>query len=127
MTEILCWLVGLVVGGVFVGVIKRPRVVPARLDLEPPAPAKTIAEARAALDQFRDRYPSLELKDIGWDLIEITTAAGRADAQLKQAEAKPGNVKEEREALAAVNRLRSKVDMLNRRVAQLRDGSWPDD
>ena len=66
-------------------------------------------------------------KDIGWDLIRLAEDANRADIQLKQAEAKPGNAKEEREALAAVDRLRSRVDMFNRRVAQLRDGSWPDE
>lgn len=127
MTEILCWLVGVVVGGLFVGVVQSRRVIPANLDLEPPMPAKNIAEARAALDQFRERYPAQELKDIGWDLIRLAEDANRADIQLKQAEAKPGNAKEEREALAAVDRLRAKVDMFNRRVAQLRDGSWPDD
>lgn len=127
MIEVLCWLVGLVVGGLFVGVVQSRRVIPANLDLEQPMSARNIAEARQALDQFRDKYPGHELKELGWDLLNIVTDAGRADAQLKHAEAAPNNEKEVREALAAVDRLRAKVDMFNRRVAQLRDGSWPDD
>ena len=127
MTEVLCWLVGLVIGGLFVGVVQSRRIVPANLDLEPPMPANNIAEARAALDQFRDKYPGHELKELGWDLINITSDAGRAEAQLAQAEAAPTDEKQVREGLAAVERLRAKVDTFNKRVAQLRDGSWPND
>jgi hypothetical protein len=127
MTEVICWLVGVIVGAIFGAVIQSRRVIPANIDLEPPMPASTLTEARQALDQFRDKYPGAELKELGWDLINIVTDANRADIQLQQAEAAPGNAKEVREALAAVERLRTKVDTFNRRVAQMRTGSWPDD
>ena len=127
MIEVICWLVGVIVGALFGVVIQSRRVIPANLDVEPPMPASTLTEARQALDSFRDRYPGHELKELGWDLINIVTDAGRADVQLKQAEVAPGTAKEVAQALAAVDRLRAKVDTLNKRVAQLRTGSWPDE
>ena len=107
----------------------RPRtvVVPAELDVETPDMAETVEQARAALTRFTDRHDLRELKDIGWDVIGIVEAARRAEIQIGQAEAAPAREKERREALAAFNRLRDRVRQLNKRIAQFRDGSWPDE
>lgn len=114
--------------GVVMGLMVRGRrIVPAEIDIEAPDMARNIAEARDVLTRFTDRHDPRELKDIGWDLINIVEAVGRADHQLKQAEAKPGNEKEVREALAAVRRLRERVEQTNKRIAQMRSGSWPND
>lgn len=105
----------------------RPaRIVPAQVDIEAPDMARNIAEARDALTRFVDRHDLRELKDIGWDLLSIVESAHRADVQLRQAEAAPAREKETREALAAFERLRERVSQCNKRIAQWRDGSWPE-
>lgn len=108
-------------------VARSDRVVPAAIDVEEPDMADTVEQARAALTRFTDRHDMRELKDIGWDILDIVTAAKRADAQISQSEAAPTREKERREAMAAFNRLREKVQQLNKRIAQFRDGSWPGD
>lgn len=118
---------GAAIGYALARLAHRPRIVPAEIDIEAPDMARNIAEARDALTRFTDRHDPRELKDIGWDLINIVEAVGRADHQLKQAEAMPGSEKEVREALAAVNRLRERVQQTNKRIAQMRSGSWPDE
>jgi hypothetical protein len=125
MTEVICWLVGIIIGGVFGAAIQSRRVVPADHDVEGLTMAETVADARAKLDEWLSRHDMRELKEIGWDLINIATDAGRASAQIAQAEAKPGNAKEEREALAAYRRLVAKCEAATLRTAQYRSKSWP--
>jgi hypothetical protein len=126
MSAVAAWILGLIFGALAGVVVQSRRIVPANIDIEAPMPSETIAEARQALEQFRDQYPPGELKELGWDLINIAADTNRADIQLKQAEAAPGNAKEVAQGLASVHRLRAKTDMFNRRVAQLRTGSWPE-
>lgn len=114
-------------GVAIVMLVRRRYIVPAEIDLEAPDMAKNIAEARDALNRFVERHDPRELKDIGWDLINIVESARRAEVQIRQAETLPTDQKEVAEALAAFGRLRDRVMQANRRIAQVRSGSWPAD
>ena len=105
----------------------RPRVVMCSArDLEPPPSVATVAEARDALRQFAELYERREIFDIGWDYVRLAEAMSRAEVQIAQAEKHPGDKREVAEAVGNVNRLRGRVEALNRRVAQLHTGEWPD-
>jgi hypothetical protein len=82
-----------------------------------------IAETLA---RWQARYPSKSLRDIGWALMDVATAADRAALQASQAVAKPNHAREAAEAVRAYERLRECVTRFNCELAQFRDGRWPD-
>jgi hypothetical protein len=89
--------------------------------------AETIPEARAKLDAWLARHDMRELQEIGWDIINVATDARRTDLQIKQAEARPNDATEVRQALTALSRLVGRCALLTKRMAQYHTGSWPDD
>ena len=123
----IIWLAAGIVIGAAVGMIAQSRrIVPAEATVEGLSMAETIPEARAKLDAWLARHDMRELQEIGWDLINVATDARRTDLQIKQAEAKPADANEVRQALTALSRLVGRCALVERRMAQYRTGSWPE-
>jgi hypothetical protein len=86
----------------------------------------TPEQIAEALARWQARYPSKSLRDIGWAMMDVATAADRAVLQASQAVAKPNHAREAAEAVRAYERLQECVTRFNGELAQLRDGRWPD-
>ena len=123
---ILALAIGIIVGAVIGMIVQSRRIVPADATVEGLEMAETVPEARAKLDAWLARHDMRELQEIGWDIINVATDARRTDLQIRQAEARPTDATEVRQALTALSRLVGRCELLTKRMAQYRTGSWPE-
>jgi hypothetical protein len=79
----------------------------------------------AAVLQWQARYPPADLRDLGFGLLDIAAASGRAQVQLQQAIDRPNQAREAAQADRAVERLGECIARFNAEVAQMRTGQWP--
>lgn len=81
----------------------------------------------AAVERWSEKYPTREIRDLGFNLLDIAKAASGAQIQLQQAIANPARAREAEEAIRAFDRLNELIDRFNAEVHQLRTGRWPED
>jgi hypothetical protein len=86
----------------------------------------TPAEMQTKLRQWAERYPPRTLRELGWGLLDIASAASRAEIQLQQAIDAPDKAREVAEAERAFERLKECLTRYNGDAHQLRTGRWPD-